>query len=99
MAALSIMMIAATTAVPLLIKVYTERTTIQQEREVLEMLHNRTQQYLIKKEGSFEGTVTKGTGSYHFFVKDTGTKNMLELCVSWTGANERGYEKCGQAQR
>lgn len=96
LAALAVMTIVVATVVPSLIHVYRERATIQEKRQALEMLHNRTQKWLANEGDAaiYDDTVKKGVVTYSFTVKNHDSDGKLTLCVSWTGSNERGYHKC-----
>lgn len=99
-AAMGVFTIAAATLFPLLIHVYEERASIREQRQALELLQNHIQIWIADTDTEIaEDEVVEKGRSYRFSAKQTGSKNILKLCVSWKASNERGYEKCGYGKR
>lgn len=96
MAAVAVFSIVMTATVPLLIIVYRERITIDEEQQALEMLHNEIETWLLSRSVTLPENKTLRTRSTVFHVMtEKSSSNTARFCISWDGSNERRYEQCG----
>lgn len=99
MTALAMFMVVATATMPILTHVYKERLAISEERKALEILQNRMQMWLANggTPDDSDSDFIPGT-SYHFRWDKDPQSDIVTACITWTGSNERGYEKCSYSK-
>lgn len=83
MMSLSILFFVCMTTIPLMVTVYKERLTIQEELHHLYTVDEARQRYIIDLPPS-DDSIQK------LQVK----KGVVQFCTRWTGTNERTYERC-----
>lgn len=91
MIALLILASAICVFLPAIIKVQEERHAIRMERFVETRMNAYFEKVVIAKEHVYE-TFQYDSISFLAYTEETG--EQLIFCITWTGRNERKYERC-----
>ena len=93
MFALVIFTITIASTVPLFLFVIKEKQTINEQLIAYEILHNTFEEIRVSNKHIIEQQITKmGTT---FEIKMNQTEKDIQICVQWTGKNDREYNECG----
>ncbi len=86
-------MMVSASILPILIVIYQERLTIQEEAKVLNRLEEETQRYMTNSSKSvfINNDISVTTEEVR--------QGLMRFCSTWIGANGREYEYCLLAHR
>lgn len=83
---------------PIMIKIYEERSILDYKREALILLHNETENYLYDNE---YGAATKEivTERRHYLLTFAGEASLVKLCVHWEVPWNKKGKICSYAKK
>ena len=94
----SITLLLITGFIPILMKIYEERTWIDYKREALLLLHNEKESFLYDDDYSFDDKKIV-ISSRTYLVKKQGEDQLTKLCIHWEVPwNKKGIV-CGYAKK
>lgn len=96
--ALSILLVVMLIMVPIMMKIYEERSILDYKKEALVLLHNETETYLY--DNGYETTHKEiVTGKRTYLLTLVGEDALVRLCVHWEVSWNKKGKVCSYAKK